>query len=91
MHCLPLEDQQLLEGLGYKDKLIDIDRAILANEFFIQQIVANPAIFAEEDEEEDEATEETNDLRPENLSSEGGRHGTRRRSPCEFLNCIRNI
>ncbi len=48
-----MADQQLLEGLGYKDKLIDLDRAIMANEFFIQQMVANPEIFADDDEEKD--------------------------------------
>lgn len=54
LYSLPLADQQLLEGLGYKDKLIDIDRAIMANEFFIQQMVANPEIFADDGEEEEE-------------------------------------
>lgn len=62
LHSLPLADQQLLEGLGYKDKLIDIDRAILSNEFFIQQIVANPAIFAEEDDEGDGDEDETREV-----------------------------
>jgi len=42
---LPREDQALLEQLGYKRKLADVDDAILANAAFLDQIVANPAIF----------------------------------------------
>jgi carnosine N-methyltransferase len=42
---LPLEDQALLDQLGYKRKLAEIDDAILANAAFLNQIVANPEIF----------------------------------------------
>lgn len=45
MFTLPREDQALLEQLGYKRKLADVDDAILANAEFLGQIVANPAIF----------------------------------------------
>ncbi|KAF8263276.1 N2227-like protein-domain-containing protein [Lactarius quietus] len=55
---LPREDQALLEQLGYKRKLAAVDDAILTNAAFLNQIIANPAIFendipgAEEDNEE---------------------------------------
>ncbi|KAF8497391.1 hypothetical protein F5888DRAFT_1588475, partial [Russula emetica] len=42
---LPREDQALIEQLGYKQKLAEVDDAILANAAFLNQIVANPAIF----------------------------------------------
>lgn len=42
---LPREDQTLLEQLGYKRKLAAVDDAILTNAAFLNQIVANPAIF----------------------------------------------
>jgi len=42
---LPREDQALIEQLGYKEKLAEVDDAILANAAFLNQIVANPAIF----------------------------------------------
>ena len=45
MFTLPREDQALLEQLGYKRKLADVDDAILANAAFLDQIIANPAIF----------------------------------------------
>lgn len=61
---LPREDQALLEQLGYKRKLADVDDAILVNAAFLNQIVANPAIFengsgpgpGDEDGDDNEAT-----------------------------------
>jgi carnosine N-methyltransferase len=35
----------LLERVGYKQKLADVDEAILANAKFLDQIIANPEIF----------------------------------------------
>jgi hypothetical protein len=51
---LPLEDQALLDQLGYKRKLLEIDDAILANAAFLNQIVANPEIFESSPEDEDQ-------------------------------------
>ncbi|KAH9996103.1 N2227-domain-containing protein [Russula vinacea] len=42
---LPRQDQALIEQLGYKRKLAEVDDAILANAAFLNQIVANPEIF----------------------------------------------
>jgi carnosine N-methyltransferase len=51
-----------LERLGYKQKLADVDDAILANAEFLNQIVANPEIFGHDlsslKEEDDESLEE---------------------------------
>ena len=52
-YTLPRADQELLDGLGYKEKLAEADRAILANAEFLNQIVANPEIFGHEVDEED--------------------------------------
>jgi carnosine N-methyltransferase len=45
LYTLPHADLELLERLGYKQKLTDVDDAILANAEFLNQIVANPEIF----------------------------------------------
>ncbi|TFY80859.1 hypothetical protein EWM64_g3160 [Hericium alpestre] len=53
---LPLEDQALLDSLGYKQKLAQVDEAILANAEFLNQIASNPEIFGHDvDEESTEA------------------------------------
>jgi carnosine N-methyltransferase len=45
VYRLPHADQESLENLGYKQKLNEVDQAILANAEFLDQIVANPEIF----------------------------------------------
>jgi carnosine N-methyltransferase len=45
LYTLPHTDLELLERLGYKQKLADVDDAILSNQQFLNQIVANPEIF----------------------------------------------
>ena len=54
MFTLPREDQALIDQLGFKRKLADVDNAILANAAFLNQIVAHPEIFENGPEEEDE-------------------------------------
>ncbi|RDB17307.1 Carnosine N-methyltransferase [Hypsizygus marmoreus] len=58
IYRLPKADQDVLEQLGYKQKLDEVDNAIRVNAEFLGQIVANPEIFGpdqavEEDEEDD--------------------------------------
>lgn len=54
-YTLPLADQKLLDELGYKTKLAEVDKAIIANAQFVRQMVAEPQIFSEADtDEEDE-------------------------------------
>ncbi|KAG6908373.1 hypothetical protein DXG01_004871 [Tephrocybe rancida] len=45
IYRLPQADQQLLETLGYKQKLDQVDDAIRANAELLSLIVANPEIF----------------------------------------------
>ncbi|KII91865.1 hypothetical protein PLICRDRAFT_682358 [Plicaturopsis crispa FD-325 SS-3] len=45
VYTLPKDDHELLESLGYKQKLAEVDEAIMANAQFLKQIVANPEIF----------------------------------------------
>ncbi|KAF9078657.1 hypothetical protein BDP27DRAFT_1197383, partial [Rhodocollybia butyracea] len=42
---LPQTDRELLEKLGYKEKLDQVDKAILVNEQFLNKIVVDPEIF----------------------------------------------
>ncbi|KAG2340538.1 N2227-domain-containing protein [Suillus weaverae] len=58
---LPQNDKELLDGLGYRQKLQEVDRAILANAEFLKLIVANPEIFGHDldspkDADEDKAS-----------------------------------
>ena len=54
MYSLPKADQELLSGLGYKEKLEAIDKAILVNASFLAQIVADPEIFGHDIDENEE-------------------------------------
>lgn len=49
LYSLSRDDQLLLTELGYKQKLIDIDQAILVNAQFIGNILQDPSIFANAD------------------------------------------
>ncbi|KAF8965818.1 N2227-like protein-domain-containing protein [Flammula alnicola] len=53
VYTLPKADQQLLDGLGYKQKLDAVDKAILVNADFLEEIVSDPKIFGHEIEEDD--------------------------------------
>ncbi|KAI0062566.1 N2227-domain-containing protein [Artomyces pyxidatus] len=52
LFALSRQDQALLEGLGYKEKLASVDDAILVNASFLAQIVANPEIFGHDVDED---------------------------------------
>jgi carnosine N-methyltransferase len=54
---LPVADQALLGGVGYKQKLQEVDNAILKNAKFLNQIVANPEIFGHNVSSQDEEYE----------------------------------
>ncbi|KAG8216200.1 putative carnosine N-methyltransferase [Butyriboletus roseoflavus] len=45
LYTLPHADKELLDSIGYRSKLQEIDTAILANANFLHKIVANPEIF----------------------------------------------
>jgi len=45
LSTLPLADRALLDDLGYKKKLQEVDEAILSNAKFLNKIVENPEIF----------------------------------------------
>ncbi|KAM6501500.1 N2227 domain containing protein [Amanita muscaria] len=45
IYRLSIADQEILDNLGYKKKLDDVDKAILANAQFVAQIIENPEIF----------------------------------------------
>ena len=55
---LPKADQDLLTNLGYKEKLAEADKAILANAAFLNLIVDNPEIFGHNVDDDSEGEEE---------------------------------
>ncbi|KNZ74312.1 hypothetical protein J132_07364, partial [Termitomyces sp. J132] len=57
VYCLPSEDQQVLEAIGYKKTLDQVDDAIQANAEFLALIVANPDIFGHEVEADVQGTD----------------------------------
>ncbi|KAF9255445.1 N2227-domain-containing protein [Marasmius fiardii PR-910] len=70
---IPKSDQELLATLGYKEKLNAVDRAILANAEFLNQIIVDPEIFGhgvDDDEEDGDGGEEEG----QNQSVGGAKH-----------------
>ena len=64
-----MADQQLLEDIGYKAKLDQVDKAIIENAKFLGDIIAEPVVFGnegenDEKEQEQEQEQETNDPKP---------------------------
>ncbi|KAL4248632.1 Carnosine N-methyltransferase [Abortiporus biennis] len=74
-YTLPKADQELLASLGYKDKLIEADKAIVANAEFLNQIVANPEIFGHDVDLGDEDEQEDNEDHGHAHSHSHGEHG----------------
>ena len=54
VYLLPKGDQDVLDKLGYKEKLDAVDKAILVNAQFLSEIVSDTKIFGLESQEEDE-------------------------------------
>lgn len=52
VYSLSREDQDVLDSLGYKKKLDEVDKAILVNADFLSKIVQNPEIFGHELDED---------------------------------------
>ena len=53
IHTLPLADRDLLDSLGYKERILDADKAILANAVFLDAVVASPEIFSADPDDDD--------------------------------------
>ncbi|KAH6903305.1 N2227-like protein-domain-containing protein [Coprinopsis sp. MPI-PUGE-AT-0042] len=75
---IPRDDQALLDALGYKKKLDEVDEAILANADFLGMIVENPEIFGHNLDEEAEEEDPSSTQGGGNLStaSRGPIHGS---------------
>ena len=56
LYSLSPEDRKILDELGWKNKLADIDNAILENAKFVRQMIAQPEIFSDADLGEDAET-----------------------------------
>ena len=46
IHTLPLPDRDLLDAIGYKERILDADKAILLNAAFLNDVIASPEIFS---------------------------------------------
>ncbi|EPQ50789.1 N2227-domain-containing protein [Gloeophyllum trabeum ATCC 11539] len=80
LYTLPLPDQELLDGLGYKSKLDEVDKAIMANAEFLVGVIQDPEIFAQPDDDggEGDEHESTSGSHPEfthTHSHDGPHHG----------------
>ncbi|KAF8625858.1 hypothetical protein AX17_006754 [Amanita inopinata Kibby_2008] len=64
IYRLPNADQRILEDLGYKKKVDAVDRAILANAKFIDQIVTNPEIFGHGIDDENGGRDSDSESKP---------------------------
>ncbi|TFK92537.1 N2227-domain-containing protein [Polyporus arcularius HHB13444] len=53
-HTLPLADRELLESLGYKERINAVDKAIMTNADFLNLVIANPEIFGHDLDEDEE-------------------------------------
>lgn len=62
-HRLPKKNQELLEQVGWKQRLEDVDEKIAANQAFLDMIVDHPDIFSHEDADDDEHGKETYESR----------------------------
>ncbi|KAG1730248.1 N2227-domain-containing protein [Suillus paluster] len=57
IYILPQGDKELLDSLGYRQKLQEVDKAILANAEFLKLVVANPEIFGHDLDSPEDADE----------------------------------
>ncbi len=79
-HTLPLADRDLLQSLGYTDRISAVDHAIFVNAEFLNHVIASPEIFSGQYGGEDEHDlkgidqEDSDDNRAEGSSS----------TPCMF-------
>lgn len=68
---MPEEDRKLLESIGWKKKLDQVDSAIQANAQFLRKIIMNPDIFGRSDLQDAEEEEEIeSDQSPQLQASE---------------------
>ncbi|KAJ3770051.1 N2227-domain-containing protein [Lentinula raphanica] len=87
LFTIPHADQILLDQLGYKEKLDEVDKAILVNEQFLNKIVVDPEIFGEAElEDEKVVPESSSHSHPHSHShSHAHSHSSQKRyKPTEF-------
>ncbi|KAF9001139.1 N2227-like protein-domain-containing protein [Cyathus striatus] len=73
IYKLPKADQDILDTLGYKKKLDEADKAILANADFLEMIVESPEIFGHAmDEDVEQVDGESNAIKRSSHDNGGG-------------------
>ncbi|KAI1792488.1 N2227-domain-containing protein [Ganoderma leucocontextum] len=73
-HTLPLADRELLQSLGYKDRISAVDHAIFVNAEFLNHVIASPDIFSGHDVEEDDDGPELKGNDQEDSDDKGSAH-----------------
>ena len=84
MYTLSLDDQKLLDELGWKKRLQEIDEAIMVNAKFIKQIVADTQIFLDADLDHSHEDEDVGPSHSHSVNEHSHRHGnpnTREKGP----------
>jgi carnosine N-methyltransferase len=75
LYTLPHADQELLDKLGYKQKLSDVDNAILANADFLNEIIENPEIFGHDLGQPNEGVDDGDEIdQDDNLTDHSSNH-----------------
>ncbi|KAJ3858737.1 N2227-domain-containing protein [Lentinula novae-zelandiae] len=74
LFTLPKADRELLEQLGYKEKLDQVDKAILANEQFLNKIVIDPEIFGDDGNDAFEEGDEEGEAADPSISARSHSH-----------------
>ncbi|KAJ3848069.1 N2227-domain-containing protein [Lentinula lateritia] len=74
LFTLPKADRELLEQLGYKEKLDQVDKAILANEQFLNKIVIDPEIFGDDGNDAVEEGDEEGEAADPSISARSHSH-----------------
>ncbi|KAJ3809848.1 N2227-domain-containing protein [Lentinula aff. lateritia] len=74
LFTLPKADRELLEQLGYKEKLDQVDKAILANEQFLNKIVVDPEIFGDDGNDAFEEGDEEGEAADPSISARSHSH-----------------
>ncbi|KAG2112813.1 N2227-domain-containing protein [Suillus cothurnatus] len=74
IYTLSRGDKELLDDLGYRQKLQEVDKAILVNAEFLKLIVANPEIFGHDLDSPKDADEDESDCGAMHDHSHGDVH-----------------
>ncbi len=82
VYTIPRQDQELLGRLGYKNKISEVDKAIMVNAEFLKRVIAEPEIFEYYAEDAESPSEN---------EAEAGMDGAMMRSHTHEPGCVRSV